>query len=150
MLTPFLFGIILFWLGVLSYFLIKTRKHYYSLVSRTRKQKIDEILDKIIENDEKNRLEIDKLRKEIEKIVKNAKFHFQKIGLIRFNPFARTGGEQSFVISLLDANDSGLIINFIYTHEGLRVYTKKVKEGKGEEYNLSEEENEAIKKAINY
>ena len=50
-------------------------------------------------------------------------------------------------LALLDKEDSGLIINFIYTHEGVRVYTKKVKQGKGEEYQLSEEEQRAIKES---
>ena len=76
--------------------------------------------------------------------------HFQKIGLVRFNPFERVGGEQSFVIALLNNLNSGLVINFIYTREGLRTYIKKIREGKGEKYNLSNEEQEAVKKSSHY
>ena len=67
--------------------------------------------------------------------------------MVRFNPFERSGGEQSFVLALLNNLNSGLVINFIYTREGLRTYIKKVKAGKGEKYELSEEEKEAIDKS---
>ena len=123
------------------------RNHYLNLISRTRKNKIDEVLDEILETDEKIVRDIEIIKKELKEEVKKSQLHYQKIGLLRFNPFERAGGEQSFVISLLDYNNNGVILNFIYTREGLRVYTKKVKNGKGQEYELSEEEKKAIMKS---
>lgn len=35
----------------------------------------------------------------------------QHIGLVRFNPFADAGGDQSFSVALLDANNSGVVIS---------------------------------------
>lgn len=98
-------------------------------------------------DDDKNSQEIVKLKKEVEKIIKDSVVYFKKVGLIRFNPFGRTEGEKSFVIALLDGVNNGLVINFIHTHEGIRIYAKKVKEGKGEEYPLAEEEKQAVEKA---
>ena len=139
----FFFG----WLIILTYYLIQTRSHYFRLIERTKKQRIDEILEKLMTDDDKNSLEISKSKTEIEKIIKDSTTHFRKVGLVRFNPFGRTEGEKSFVISLLDGMNNGLVINFIYTHEVIRVYAKKVKEGKGEEYQLAEEEKQAVEKA---
>lgn len=135
------------WLSFLTYFIFKTRKHYFGLVKRTRKKNIDEILDSLLEDDRKLQKETEEIRKQLKEAVEKSRFYFQKIGLVRFNAFGRTGNDQSFVLALLDKEDSGLIINFIYTHEGVRVYTKKVKQGKGEEYQLSEEEQRAIKES---
>ena len=84
------------------------------------------------------------LKKELRQEIEQSKYHLQKIGLTRFNPFERVSGDQSFVVALLDQENNGLTINFIYTRDGLRVYTKKVKAGKGEEYDLSDEEKKAI------
>ncbi len=84
------------------------------------------------------------LKKELRQEIEQSKYHLQKIGLARFNPFERVSGDQSFVVALLDQENNGLTINFIYTRDGLRVYTKKVKAGKGEEYDLSDEEKKAI------
>jgi len=140
-------GFFFIWLIVMTWILIKMRNHYLNLISRTRKNKIDEVLDELLETDEKTVRDIEIIKKELKEEVKKSQLHYQKIGLLRFNPFERAGGEQSFVISLLDYNNNGVILNFIYTREGLRVYTKKVKNGKGQEYELSEEEKKAIMKS---
>ncbi len=137
----------LIWLVVLSFIVFKLRNHYYNLISRTRKERLDEILDSLLDQDRKNFNEIELIKKEFKKESESSKLHLQKVGLIRFNPFDRAGGEQSFVVAFLDTEDNGIILNFIYTRDGLRVYTKKVKQGKGEEYDLSEEEKKAIDKS---
>lgn len=145
-----LFSVIFIWLIFISWIIYKTQKHYYNLILQTKKQTIDEILEQLLSNDKKSSDKIEKLEKGVKEIIEEAKIHFQKIGLVRFNPFERTGGEQSFVIALLNNHNSGLVINFIYTREGLRTYIKKVKEGKGERYNLSKEEQEAVNKSSYY
>ena len=66
------------------------------------------------------------------------------MGLVRFNAFGKSEGEQSFVLALLNELGSGVVINFIYIHEGIRVYAKPVKAGKGEQHELSSEEKEAV------
>lgn len=137
-----------FWLLVLTVFFLKLRSHYLNLIKKTRKERLDEMLDSLLEKDKVNVLAINQLKEELKNLKELSQYHFQKVGLLRFNPFERSGGEQSFVLTLLDNLNNGLVLNFIYTREGLRVYTKKVKEGKGVEYDLTEEEKKAIEKAI--
>ncbi len=135
------------WLSLLTYFIFKTRKHYFNLIKRTKKNTIDEILDSLLEDDKNLQEQTEQLRKELKEAVDKSRFYFQKVGVVRFNAFGRTGTDQSFALALLDKEDSGLIINFIYTPDGVRVYTKRVKHGKGEEYQLSEEEQKVIKES---
>jgi len=85
-----------------------------------------------------------KISKELEDL---KKFSIQKVGIVRFNPFKEVGGNQSFSIALLDGNDNGIVITSLYTREGNRVYGKPIKRGQSE-YLLSEEEKEAIAKAM--
>lgn len=144
--TLYLLIIVVIWLIILSYLVFKIRNHYYNLISKTRKEKLDEILDSLLDQDKKNFNEIELIKSTLKKQIELSKLNLQKVGLIRFNPFDRAGGEQSFVIAFLDGSDNGIILNFIYTRDGLRVYTKKVKQGKGEEYDLSDEERKAIEK----
>ncbi|MEK7633991.1 MAG: DUF4446 family protein [Patescibacteria group bacterium] len=135
------------WLVFLTGVVLKTKAHYNNLISKTRKQKIDEILDELLLTDKKTKQELEMVKKELFEEIKVSTLHIQKVGLIRFNPFERSGGDKSFVIAFLNHINSGIVINFIYTRDGLRVYSKKVKEGKGEEYDLSEEEKKAIEKS---
>jgi hypothetical protein len=87
------------------------------------------------------------LSEEVKGLKKNGKLHVQKIGIVRFNPFSDVGGDQSFAVALLDGNNNGFIITGLYTREGNRIYAKPVTDGKSQ-YFLSEEEKQAIKKAI--
>lgn len=72
----------------------------------------------------------------------------QKIGVYRYNAYQNTGSNLSFAVSLLDENNSGVVFNGIYSSEMSNIYAKPVENGKSE-YALSEEEEEAIKRAIN-
>ncbi len=135
------------WLVFLSYSLYRTKKHYRNLSEKTGKQKIDEILDVILEEGKKTKEETEALKKQLITLLERSKYFYKKVGVVRFNPFGKVSGEQSFVMTLLDEANNGVIVNFIYTSEGLRVYTKRVKAGKGEEYQLSEEEEKAIKES---
>jgi hypothetical protein len=71
----------------------------------------------------------------------------QRVGLVRFNPFEDTGGNQSFAIALTDATGSGLIVSSLHSRTGTRVYAKAVIEGRSEGA-LSAEETEALRTAL--
>ena len=134
------------WLVFLTAIVLKTKAHYNNLISKTRKRNIDEILDELLMIDKKTREDLETVKKELYEQIKASTLHIQKIGLVSFSPFEKIGGEKSYVISFLNYENSGIVMNFIYTRDGLRVYSKKVKKGKGEEYGLSEEEEKAIEK----
>lgn len=136
------------WLLILTFIFVKLRNHYYNLISTTKKERLDDILDSLISGEKMLKAEVDDLKKRLEAEVKRSTLHLQKIGLVRFNPFGTVGGEQSFVAAFVDQENSGIVLNFIYTKEGLRVYTKRVKKGVGVEYELSKEEEIAIEKSI--
>lgn len=148
MLTYILIGACFIWLLVLTFIFVKLRNHYYNLISTTKKERLDDILDSLISGEKILKAEVDELKKRLDIEVKKSNLHLQKIGLVRFNPFGTVGGEQSFVAAFVDQENSGIVLNFIYTKEGLRVYTKRVKKGVGVEYELSKEEEKAIEKSI--
>ena len=68
---------------------------------------------------------------------------FQRIGLVRFNPFEDTGGNQSFALALLDAEEDGIIISSLHSRGATRIYAKAVAAGRPEAA-LSDEEAEAL------
>lgn len=135
------------WLVLLTRMLLKTKAHYNNLISSTKKHKIDEILDELLVIDKKTQEELEIVKKELREEIKISTLHIQKVGLVRFSPFEKSGGEKSFVITFLNHENSGIVINFIHTRDGLRVYSKKIKNGKGEEFELSDEEKKAIEKS---
>ncbi|MBP6005329.1 DUF4446 family protein [Candidatus Saccharibacteria bacterium] len=91
--------------------------------------------------------QLDQLASYTAKLHKQLQTSSQKIGLIRFNPFQDTGGDQSFCLTILDAKDTGYCISSIHTRSGTRVYCKEIQKGKSL-HHLSEEEQASIAKAI--
>lgn len=72
----------------------------------------------------------------------------QKVGIVRYSAFKDTGSDLSFALALLDENNDGIVLNGIYSREMSNIYAKPVINGKSS-YTVSEEEEEAIQKAIN-
>lgn len=70
-------------------------------------------------------------------------FAIQKVGVVRFNPFADAGGNFSFCIALLNAKNSGIVITSMHGREQNRTYAKKILDGRSET-RLTEEEQQAI------
>jgi hypothetical protein len=108
---------------------------------------LGEVLTSQIKNLEAQGKNIEKIFTEIEKLNKISITCFQKVGVIRFNPFKEVGGDQSFSIALLDANHNGFVVTGLYTREGNRIFAKPIENGQSK-YLLSGEEKEAIRKAI--
>jgi uncharacterized protein DUF4446 len=71
----------------------------------------------------------------------------QRVGLVRFNPFEDTGGNQSFAVALTDASGSGVVISSLHARTGTRVYAKAVTGGRSDAA-LSEEEQQALRLAL--
>lgn len=71
----------------------------------------------------------------------------QRVGVVRFNPFADTGSNQSFVLALLDASGDGFVLSSLHSRQQTRVFLKQVKAGRADAA-VSEEEAEAIRRAI--
>lgn len=72
----------------------------------------------------------------------------QKIGIVRYNAFKDTGSDLSFALAILDDYDNGVVLNGIYARDSSNIYAKPVEKGNSK-YVLSNEEKEAIYKAIN-
>jgi hypothetical protein len=70
----------------------------------------------------------------------------QRVGVVRFNPFEDTGGNQSFALALLDSKSDGIVISSLHSRQQTRLYLKSVVAGKCETA-LSDEEAEALRRA---
>lgn len=71
----------------------------------------------------------------------------QHVGVVRFNPFPDKGGDQSFVLAILDDHTNGAVISALHSRVDVRVYAKPVVGGQST-YTLTAEEKEAIARAM--
>lgn len=84
------------------------------------------------------------LQRELERTGQRA---IQRVGVVRFNPFTDSGGDQSFAIALLDALGDGLVISSLHGRADTRIFAKQVRSGRSK-HQLSAEEEDAIRQAL--
>lgn len=97
-------------------------------------------LEMLLKVTKQNRLDIKEIGRRTDK-------GYQKLGVVKYDAFHEMGGKLSFVITMLDGNHDGWILNAMHSRDGCYTYIKEIV--KGESYvELSEEEAEALDKAI--
>lgn len=72
---------------------------------------------------------------------------FSRVGLVRYNPFEDTGGNQSFALALLDEHGDGFVVSSLHTRNQTRLYAKGVRGGRPDA-SASAEEEEALRAAM--
>jgi hypothetical protein len=85
--------------------------------------------------------------KRVEDLELVARVSVQHVGLVRFDAFEDMGGHLSFAAALLDADGDGFILTSINGRQETRIYAKPIERG-ASRYHLSNEEQEAIRRAI--
>lgn len=137
----------LIWLSMLTFLLVRMVSHYNKLGEGSSKTGLRDIMHDILDTQHgltKKTIELDKVARAL---AIQGQRHIQRIGIVRFNPFADTGGAQSFTIAFLDGDDNGIIMTSLYARAGNRWYVKDIVAGKGKEHELSKEELEVIREA---
>ena len=128
---------------------VKTNNRYKKFIKKIGNGKnIEEDLEKFmykVDRVEKQNTEIMNFCKILNEDMSKC---IQKIGIVRYSAFKDTGSDLSFAVALLDENNDGVVFNGIYSREISNIYAKPVEKGNSK-YTLSNEELQAIDKAVN-
>lgn len=73
----------------------------------------------------------------------------RNIGMVTYNAFDNIGNNMSFSIAALDDEHDGFILTGIYSRDHSYVYAKQIRKCQPVDKELSREENEALKRAVN-
>lgn len=141
-------GVVLVWLGILSFFIWQQNKFLKSLFPQSGNRDIRKKFEEIIKVVEEFKKQLSSLDSKTEETKNQGLQHIQKIALLRFNPYNDTGGDQSFAVCLLDSQGTGIVITSLHARSGTRVFAKSIIRGQSEKYQLSKEEELVIKKAL--
>lgn len=126
--------------------LLKTEKRLRRFFLGKKAKDLEDTILFLQENISRLEKSKEKIEKEIIEINKKLKKSIRGLETIRFNPFPDQGSNQSFAIGMLDEEDNGVVLSSLYSRERMSIFAKPVKNGKSE-YELTEEEKEALKKA---
>lgn len=127
---------------------MKTKRRYERLAMNLGKGKdITEILKKYIEKVNEINKRDDQIIEFCQKINDDSVKAISKIGIVKYDAYNNTKNKLSFAVALLNRENSGIIINSIYSVDGSNVFSKSVNGGKSSS-TLSAEESEALRRAI--
>jgi len=126
--------------------ILKTEKRLRRFFLGKKAKDLEDTILSLQENISSLEKSKEKIEKEITEINKKLKKSIRGLETIRFNPFPDQGSNQSFAIGILDEEDNGVVLSSLYSRERMSIFAKPVKNGKSE-YELTEEEKEALKKA---
>lgn len=144
----FLVLCVILWLIILTILYLKAVRHYRKLTEGVSGVDLVKLLEAHIQKVNETGKHMSSLEETIQIMRRESRGCIQKAGVVRFNPYSDTGGDQSFVAALLDAYGNGVVISSLHGRSGTRVYGKVVQEGKEAGYPFSDEENLAIRKAL--
>ena len=146
--SPLAFGFLLIWLSYISFRFWQMQTKYKQLTEGVTKENLEEVFKKLFSDLKSDRNIIDKTKEDLAQVTLESQAHLQKIGLVRFNPFPETGGNQSFSLAVMDENDNGVVLSSLHSRETTRLYAKPLSKGLCKEYDLSAEEKKAINLAV--
>ncbi len=127
---------------------IKTKNNYKKFLNKIGNgTNIQESIENYMKEINKVQQENNEIKKHCKEVDNSIAKCIQKIGIIRYNAFKDTGSNLSFALALLDEENTGIVLNGIYSREMSNIYAKPIQKGESI-YTLSEEEKQAVKKAI--
>ena len=141
-------GFLSLWLLLITILLVRVMSHYQSLTKGVAQKDLISALNNFIAKTGSNHEALENLKKELLDEKKAGMFHLQRLGFKRFNPFTDTGGNQSFILSLLDENGTGVVVSSLHSRENTRVYAKQIEGGRCPDQILSKEEQQVIKESL--
>ncbi|TMB63134.1 MAG: DUF4446 family protein [Chloroflexi bacterium] len=135
------------WLALLHRSTSTLRRRLRRVLPDGESTSLDQVLERHTDAIDELAKRLDALNKLHHELEELAHRSIQKVGVIRYNPFNDTGGDQSFAIALLDSQGNGIVVSSLHSRTDTRVFAKPVQSGRSR-YPLSDEEQDAINKAL--
>lgn len=135
------------WLAVLQRSESRLRSRLRRILSDNGGAGLDEVLDGQGKRIEQLASRVDGLNALERELEAMSRLALQKVGVVRFNPFQDSGGDQSFAIALLDQGGTGVVLSSLHGRAETRIFAKQVTNGRSR-HALSDEEQQAIRTAL--
>ena len=131
------------WIGTIHLRLSRTLQYFEQLVEGVDGENLVAALERqteVLHQVMDRQAELHRAQEELERALRRA---VQRVGIVRYNPFGDTGGDQSFSVALLDGHNDGVVVTSLFSRSDTRVFAKPILRGQSP-YALTHEEREAI------
>jgi len=135
------------WLLVLQRSAARLRGRLRKILNETGTTGLDEVLDTQAKRIDALAQRMETLATLQQELDSAARLALQCVGIVRYNPFQDSGGDQSFALALLDRAGTGIVISSLHGRAETRIFAKQIENG-ASTHSLSEEEQQAIRAAL--
>lgn len=142
-------GVLLIWIATLEFRFIRLTRTLRLLFSGRSGADLEQVLRDYMERMDRTDQMIKVFHDRLTASEHHTPFYVQHVGVVRFNPFADKGGDQSFAVAMLDDHGDGVVFTGLHSRADARVYAKPIV-GSTSTYALTEEEKEAINRAMTH
>lgn len=123
-------------------------KKYRKFMRGVNNKNLEELVIGYLDNIDEVKEDTRKLLEAYKQLDNSVKGCVQKTAITRYRAFDDVGSDLSFSIALLNHYDNGIIISGIYGRNESTTYAKPIDKGISR-YDLSEEEQQVLKEAMN-
>jgi hypothetical protein len=116
---------------------------YQHLMTGTSGGNLERVLNEHIAHVRETESRVESVDRLAHRLEKAAHFSLQHMGVVRYNPFQETGGDQSFAVALVDGHGNGVVLSSLHARDVTRVYAKPLRKWEST-YSLTDEEKQAI------
>ena len=142
----FFFGLLVLNLAILAWVFILRKNFKRIFGPPAGGLNLERVLLELRENQGMSAKNVEELKSRVGALESALPKDIRRVGLVRYNPFSDAGGDQSFVLALLNDFTDGVVITSLYGREVNRIYAKPIQRG-GSTYQLTAEEKTAIENA---
>ncbi|MBN1936436.1 MAG: DUF4446 family protein [Anaerolineae bacterium] len=137
---------LLAWLVILQTRFSRLHRQYRRLMTGVDSANLETVLNDHLDQVRDHVQTVQELKTQTRQIERTLKHSMQWMGLIRFNPFRDTGGNQSFAWAIVDGYGNGIVLSSLHSREGTRFYAKPLDKWESP-HSLTDEEKQAIARA---
>ncbi|MBN1639662.1 MAG: DUF4446 family protein [Anaerolineae bacterium] len=134
------------WLVVLQVRVNRLTRNYRRLMAGTDGESLEQALTQHVDQVRGALETVQALQAESRRMGRTLQHALQWMGMVRYNPFRDTGGDQSFAWALVDGRGNGVVLSSLHSRTSTRMYAKPLHEWESS-YSLTDEEQEAIARA---
>lgn len=137
-----LWGIVVFLFFIVIYLLVSLnniKSRQTNMMRGASGASLEEIITKNVDDIKSIKENIANIEGDIREVNVKLKKAFAKYSAMKFSAFDDVGGDQSFALAILDADDNGIIISSLKGRDGANVYLKTVENGNADISLMSEE-----------
>lgn len=139
--------LVLLWNILLTLRLRTMQARYHAAVGGQDGLDIETQLGEVHRRGHTNSERLDEIEATIQALTETLAGRAGRIGVVRYNPFAETGGDQSFALAIVNDAGTGVVVSSLHNRDATRVYAKPLASGDST-YQLTDEERDAIQQAL--